>query len=314
MRLTGLWTDKRARVGLAGLVFLATVGLAASFLAPYSPHAQDRESFHRPPSLPGEGCSISLLVQDETGATRLFGFSGCRVHLLGTDALGRDMLSRLLFGARVSVLAAFLGVMFTVSLGTLVGAVAALGGGLWDRILMRGTELVMALPALYLILAVRSVFPDDVAPAWSSLILIGSLAVVGWCGVSRIVRGHVLSLKERDFVTAAVAAGAGRGRILFRHILPNALPLLWLQVGITLPYFLLGEATLSYLGLGVQEPNASWGNMLASAAQSYTSMTEHWWTLVVPGGALTFAVLAANLWIEGLRGALLDGGASGHVD
>ncbi len=124
-----------------------------------------------------------------------------------------------------------------------------------------------------------------------------------WCGVSRIVRGHVLSLRERDFVTAAVAAGAGRGRILFRHILPNALPLLWLQVGITLPYFLLGEATLSYLGLGVQEPNASWGNMLASAAQSYTSMTEHWWTLVVPGGALTFAVLAANLWIEGLRGA-----------
>ncbi len=93
------------------------------------------------------------------------------------------MLSRLLFGARVSVLAAFLGVMFTVSLGALMGAAAALGGGLWDRILMRGTELVMALPALYLILAVRSVFPDDVAPAWSSLILIGSLAVVGWCGV-----------------------------------------------------------------------------------------------------------------------------------
>ncbi len=314
MRHTGWWKDKLARVGLAGLVFLATVAIVASFLAPYSPRAQDRESFHRPPSLPGEGCSIRLFVQDEAGGRSLFGFSGCRVYLLGTDALGRDILSRVLFGARVSVLAAFLGVMFTVSLGALVGATAALGGGLWDRILMRGTELVMALPALYLILAVRSVFPDDVAPAWSSLILIGSLAVVGWCGVSRIVRGQVLSLRERDFVTAAVAAGAGRGRILFRHILPNALPLLWLQVGITLPYFLLGEATLSFLGLGVQEPNASWGNMLASAAQSYTSMTEHWWTLVVPGGALTFAVLAANLWIEGLRGVLLDGRASGHVD
>jgi peptide/nickel transport system permease protein len=221
--------------------------------------------------------------------------------------LARDLLSRLLFGARVSVIAAFLGVMFTVAFGALVGAGAALAGGLWDRVLMRGTELVMALPALYLILAVRSIFPDDIAPAWSSLILVGSLGVVGWCGISRIVRGQVLSLREHDFVTAAIAAGAGRGRVFFRHILPNMLPLLWLQVGITLPYFLLGEATLSFLGLGVQEPNASWGNMLASAAQSYTSMTKHWWTLAVPAGALTFAMLAANLWIDGLRTALLTG-------
>lgn len=301
MRLPGWRQDGRARAGLAGLVLLATVAITAPFLAPYSPRTQDRESFHRPPALPREGCSVRLFVQDETGAMSLFGFSDCRVYLLGTDALGRDLLSRVLFGARVSVVAAFLGTIFTVSVGALVGAAAALGGGVWDRILMRGTELVMALPALYLILAVRSVFPDDIPPTWSSWILVGSLALVGWCGVSRIVRGQVLSLRERDFVTAAVAAGAGRGRVFLRHILPNALPLLWLQVGIMLPYFLLGEATLSFLGLGVQEPHPSWGNMLASAAQSYTSMTKHWWTLAVPGVALTCAVLAANLWIEGLR-------------
>ena len=164
----------------------------------------------------------------------------------------------------------------------------------------------MALPALYLILAIRNVFPDDLAQGWTALILVGSLALVGWCGVSRLVRGHVLSLRERDFATSAVAAGAGQGRLFFRHILPNTLPLLLLQVGLTLPYFLLGEATLSFLGLGVQEPHASWGNMLAFAASNYASLTRYWWTLAVPGGALTLAVLGANLWVEGLRKAQLS--------
>ena len=303
--LLGSRTDRRARAGLAGLLLLALGAVAASFLAPYSPRSQDRESFHRPPALPADGCSLDWLVAGEGGGRHLFGFSGCRAYLLGTDALGRDVLSRILYGARVSVLSAFLGVLFAVSVGALVGTAAALGGSVWDWILMRGTELVMSLPALYLILAVRSAFPDDLDPLWASLILIASLALVGWCGVSRVVRGQVLSLRERDFVTAAVAAGASRWRILYRHILPNALPLLWLQMGILLPYFLIGEATLSFLGLGVQEPNPSWGNMLASAAQSYTSMVEHWWTLAIPGAALTFAVLAANLWIEGMRQSLL---------
>jgi peptide/nickel transport system permease protein len=311
--LRGAWTDRRARAGLVGLAFLAATGIGASFLAPYSPRTQDRDGFHRPPSLPGEGCSVHWLVEDEAGGMRLFGFTGCRAYLLGTDALGRDVLSRILYGARVSVWSALVGVIFAVCVGGLVGTAAALSGGAWDWMLMRGTELVMSLPALYLILAVRSAFPDDVEPAWSSLILIASLALVGWCGVSRVVRGHVLSLRERDFVTAAVAAGASRWRILFRHLLPNALPLLWLQVGIMLPYFLIGEATLSFLGLGVQEPNPSWGNMLATAAQSYTSMTDHWWTLAVPAGALTFAVLAANLWIEGMRKSLLGEAASASL-
>jgi peptide/nickel transport system permease protein len=240
-------------------------------------------------------------VEDGEGAHHLFGFDGCRAYLLGTDALGRDMLSRALFGARWSVSAAALGVTFTVAFGTLVGAVSGFVGGLWDRFLMRMTELVMALPAVYLVLAVRNLFPDDLSAWQASFIIVGSLAAVGWCSVSRLLRGQILTIRENEYVASARAVGATGTRVLFRHVLPNAAPFILLQVGIALPYFLLGEATLSYLGLGIPEPEPSWGNMLSSAAGNYTVMTTYWWTLGVPGLALTGAVLAANLWVEGLR-------------
>jgi len=245
---------------------------------------------------------------DRSGAHHLFSFTGCSVHILGTDSLGRDVLSRVLYGTRWSVTAAGVGVAITIMFGTLVGAVSGLLGGIWDRLIMRLVELVMALPALYLILAVRNIFPDELTPGQSSFILIGSLAAVGWCGVSRLLRGQVLSLRERDFVVSAVALGATRMRLLFCHILPNAVPFVLLQAGLILPYFLLGEATLSYLGLGVQEPDPSWGNMLASAAGNIAGMTTYWWTLAAPGASLILAVLASNLWIEGLRRTYLTGG------
>jgi peptide/nickel transport system permease protein len=220
---------------------------------------------------------------------------------MGTDVLGRDVFSRILYATRWSAFAATLGVSAVVLLGTVLGAVSGFFGGFCDRLLMRFTELVMSLPAIYLILAVRNLFPDSLSLGQTTVIVVGSLAAVGWCGVSRLVRSHVLSLREQDFVCSAVAAGATRLRILFRHILPNLLPFVLLQVGLTLPYFLLGEATLSFLGLGVQEPEASWGNMLATAAGSYTLMTTSWWILAAPGAALTAAVFGANLWLEGLR-------------
>jgi peptide/nickel transport system permease protein len=240
-------------------------------------------------------------VVDGKGTRHLFGFDDCRTYLLGTDALGRDMLSRVLYGARWSVSAAFTGVTFTVTFGVLVGAASGLAGGLWDRFLMRVTELVMALPALYLVLAVRNLFPDELSAGQASFILVGSLAAVGWCSVTRLLRGQVLTIRENEYVASARAAGATSTRVLFRHILPNAAPFIVLQVGIALPYFLLGEATLSYLGLGIPEPEPSWGNMLASAAGNYTVMTTYWWTLWVPGLALTGVVLAANLWVDGIR-------------
>lgn len=295
------WGDSGARWGAVLLLILFAAGLGAPFLAPYDPRAQDRSSFYRPPTLPEERCEVKWGSLDQKGQRRLIGFEGCRVYLMGTDALGRDLLSRSLYGARWSVTAAALGVTFAVSFGALVGATAGFLGGLWDRFLMRLTELVMALPALYLVLVVRRLFPDELSAGQASFILVGSLAAVGWCSVSRLLRGQVLTLREQDFVTSALAAGATKARVLFRHILPNAMPFLLLQVGLTLPYFFLGEATLSFLGLGVPEPESSWGNMLASAAGNYSAMTNYWWTLIVPAASLTLAVLAANLWVEGLR-------------
>jgi peptide/nickel transport system permease protein len=170
----------------------------------------------------------------------------------------------------------------------------------------------MALPAVYLVLAVRNLFPDDLSAWQASFIIVGSLAAVGWCSVGRLLRGQILTIRENEYVTSARAAGATGRRVLFRHILPNATPFILLQVGIAMPYFLLGEATLSYLGLGIPEPEPSWGNMLSSAAGNYTVMTTYWWTLAVPGLALTGAVLAANLWVEGLRRTYL--GVSLPVD
>jgi peptide/nickel transport system permease protein len=199
------------------------------------------------------------------------------------------------------VVTALLGVAFSTLLGTLVGAFAGFVGGWWDRILMRMTELVMALPALYLVLALRILFPDEISPVQSALIIGTSLAAVGWCSVSRLLRSRVLALRESDYVSAAFAAGSTGTRTLFQHILPNAMPFILLQAGIALPYFLLGEATLSYLGIGIPEPEPSWGNMLAQAAHNYTTMLTYWWTLLAPAGALFFTVLASNLWTEGLR-------------
>ncbi len=295
------WRDGGARSGAILLLTIAALGAGAPFLAPYDPRSQDRESFYQPPALPAEDCEVNWWTFDASGSRRLFGAEGCRVHLLGTDRLGRDVLSRILYGARWSLLSAGLGVALVVTFGTLIGATSGFFGGWSDRLLMRFTELVMALPALYLVLAVRNLFPDSLSLGQSTVILVGSLSAVGWCGVSRLIRGQVLTLRERDFVSSAIAAGATRSRLLIRHILPNAMPLILLQVGLTLPYFLLGEATLSFLGLGVQEPDPSWGNMLAAAAGNYTFMTTYWWTFAAPGIALTVAVLAANLWMDGLR-------------
>jgi peptide/nickel transport system permease protein len=166
---------------------------------------------------------------------------------------------------------------------------------------MRSTELVMVLPELYLILGLRNLFPDSIGPFAAGLIVVVSLAAVGWSGVARLVRGQVLSIREEAYIAAARAAGASRTRLLGVHILGILRPFLLLQLGLHIPYFLLGEVTLSFLGLGLAAPAPSFGNMLSSAVANASFLRSRWWTWVPPASLLTLAVLGSNLWIEALR-------------
>ena len=263
------------RAGGVILTFLALLSLFGPELVSRSPAAQDREGVYQRPSLTG--------------------------HVLGTDGLGRDVLSRTLHAARFTFLTAFAGVVLAVVLGGVAGAVAGLLGGVGDRLVMRTTELFMALPSLYLILGLRNLFPDSIGPFEAGLVVVVSLAAVGWSGVARLVRGQVLSIREEAYIAAARAAGASRFRVLSVHVVGILRPFLLLQLGLHIPYFLLGEVTLSFLGLGLAEPAPSFGNMLSSAGANASLLGSRWWTWVPPASLLTVAVLGSNLWIETLR-------------
>jgi peptide/nickel transport system permease protein len=177
---------------------------------------------------------------------------------------------------------------------------------------MRATELFMVLPALYLVLGVRNLLPDSIEPWEAGLVTVVSLAAVAWSGLARLVRGQVLAIREEGYVAAARAAGASHGRLLGIHVLRVLRPFVLLQVGLQLPYFLLGEATLSFLGLGLAAPDPSLGNMLAEAVSSPGSLEARWWTWAPPALLLTLAVLGSNLWLEKLRrGYLGEPGSSG---
>ncbi|HEY0404106.1 MAG TPA: ABC transporter permease [Pyrinomonadaceae bacterium] len=223
-----------------------------------------------------------------------------RAQLLGTDALGRDRLSRLLRGARFSLIVGPLGMLLASVLGIALGCVAGYGGRVLDAVLMRAADVMMALPALVLILAARAAFPLELPPARAALLLISIFIAVGWAEIARLTRGLVLALKRREFVLAAAALGLSQKRILFRHILPNAARPLLVQMTLMLPFFLLTETALSFLGVGLQEPEASWGNMLA-AAGDITQLGDHPFELLSPALAIFIFVLGARLLSDGLK-------------
>ena len=295
---------------------LLHVGVAcAGFFAPYDPTEQDRDNPYLPPThihvvaqgrfhfrpffygyLPRED-SFDALREDTsklepiqffvTGAHyRLFGFLPCRVHLfgaasqriyvLGSDAFGRDQWSRVLFGGQLSLLAGLLGASLTLLLGALVGTLAGFYGGWRDGLLMRLAELFMALPWLYLLFALRAFLPLTVRPLEAFLLVVAVLGAVGWARPARLVRGFVLSEKERDFVRAARGFGASPTYLLRRHVLPGTSSVLLTQAAILVPQFVLAEMILSFLGLGVPEPVPSWGNLLANL-QQYSVLVSYWW-------------------------------------
>jgi peptide/nickel transport system permease protein len=222
---------------------------------------------------------------------RLFGTGEpARVFLMGTDAYGRDLFSRLLYGGRISLFAGLLAAAISVFLGFVLGGVAGYYGGWIDGVLMRMTEIFLAMPWLYLLLAVRALLPLHIDPRQAFFLLIGVLGVLGWARPARLVRGVVLSAKERDFVLAARSFGASDFYLLRAHILPFASGVALNQMLLYIPQFILMEVTLSFFGLGVSEPVPSWGNMLNDL--QHFLLTESYWWLFAPAIALIVVLLA----------------------
>lgn len=263
----------RHRPAVLGLVLMALLGATAlltPYLAPYDPDLQGDIVGGRflPPSL---------------------------AHPMGTDRFARDVFSRVLYGARVSLSIGFLAVLIAMTLGTMVGALAGYVKGWWDTVSMRLVDLMLSFPRLVLLIAVAGLFDPSIA------LVTAILGLTGWMGTSRIVRGEVLSVREREFVQAARALGFRESRILFRHVLPNVVGPVIVAATLGIGNTILAEAALSFLSLGVQPPTASWGNMVASGRDV---IVEAWWITAFPGLAIVFTVMSFNLVGDGLRDAL----------
>ncbi len=233
----------------------------------------------------------------------LFGVdNGAQIFLLGTDEYGRDYLSRLLYGAQISLSVGLVGIAITFVLGMLVGGIAGFYGGLIDDIIMRVCEVIMSIPDFYLLLALAAALPATLPPARVYLLIIVILSFIGWAGMARIIRGMVLSVREREYVEAGRALGLSDLKVITRHILPSTFTFAIVAATLSVPGYILSEAGLSYLGLGIRDPMASWGNML-SAAQNLTTLTTRPWILA-PGIAIFITTLAFNFLGDGLRDAL----------
>jgi len=263
-----LWRRQRGLVGGLVVALILAVGTLAPAIAPYSYSTQ------------------SLLARLERPSA---------AHWLGTDGFGRDILTRVIWGGRVSLEIGLLATGLSVIVGTVLGGIAAYFSGAVDTAIMRVADVFMAIPALFLILVVVALFGAG---------LTNTAAVIGlvtWAQVARIVRGECLSLRARDFVDAARALGASHRRILGRHVLVNALPVIIVQATLLLGQTILIESGLSYLGLGAQPPLPSWGNMIVEGRQFLASA---WWVATFPGVAIFVTVLGFNLFGDGLRDAL----------
>lgn len=257
-----------ARWGFAIIVTILLLALAAPWIAPYDPDAINVREILLPPSWE---------------------------HWMGTDGLGRDVFSRMLFGARISLLVGFVAVGIATVIGVVLGALAGYYRGWVDIVIMRLVDIMLSIPTFFLILAVIAFLTPSI---WNIMIVIG---LTSWMGVTRLVRAEFLSLREREFVLASATLGARDGRLIFLHLLPNSLTPIIVSSVLGIASAVLVESGLSFLGLGVQPPQASWGNILTDGKE-YIQFA--WWLSLFPGMAILLTVLGYNLLGEGLRDAL----------
>ena len=227
---------------------------------------------------------------------------GGRLYLLGTDINGRDVFSRILFGGRISMTIGFLALFVLFPIGLLYGGIAGYFGGKTDIIMMRFAEAVMSIPSFYLLIILASILPSGMTSVQRFMLIVVILALIGWAGFARVVRGMVLSIKNQEYIQAAKSIGASRLRIIVKHILPQTTSFVIVAMTLSVPSYILSESGLSFLGLGIQQPDASWGNMLKEA-QEYTNIIYRPW-LLTPGFLIFIAVLAFNLIGDTIRDIL----------
>jgi peptide/nickel transport system permease protein len=330
---------KRRRIAMFGgavLIFIYLVAIFAGFISPYHYERQDRDRFFHPPiwpkisgfhfvvpryeqlagdfvyrAVPNDSKPLHFFIRGDE--YKLFGLIPASIHLFGTgddnypvyllgsDQFGRDVFSRLLYGSQISLSIGVVGIFLSFTFGMIIGGISGYFSGATDTVIMRLCELIMSIPALYLIISLRAAFPPSMSSAQVYAMIIIILSCIGWASMARVIRGMTLSLREQQFVLAARSLGQSNLKIIVRHILPNTFSYVIVAATLSVPYYILGEVVLSFLGVGIQEPSASWGLML-NAAQNTEYMRNYPW-LLAPGAAIFVTVLAFNFLGDGLRDA-----------
>lgn len=329
-----------ALIGISWLIVLHLAAIFADFIGPYGQTTTNRQKFYHPPTAiyfrqegkltrpyvynyirdektgqyvvdPSRRYVIRFLVRGEPYKlfwliptdVHLFGVERpAGIYLFGTDMFGRDVFSRILHGARKSLFIGLAGIAISTGIGLLYGGLSGYFGGQVDNIMMRVAEVIMSIPSFYLLLALAAVLPVEVPSSTRFLLIVIVLSFIGWAGMARVIRGMVLSIREREFVEGAEAIGCSHMGIIVRHILPNTFSYVIVAATLQVPAFILSESALSLIGVGVQEPEASWGNML-SAAMKVVVMVQYPWILV-PGFFIFITVLSYSFFGDGLRDAL----------
>ncbi len=257
--------NKYLLLGISIIAFFTIIAVLAPVISPYDPSAIDQDNLLMPPS---------------------------SQHLLGTDSLGRDILSRIIYGARISLSIGLIAVGIATAIGLILGATAGFYGGLTDTLIMRFLDIMLCFPTFFLILAVVAIMEPSI---FNIMIVIG---LTSWMGPARLIRSEILSLKEREFILAEIALGASNLRIITKHLIPNAMGPVLVNATLGVAGAILLESGLSFLGLGVQPPTASWGNILIEAK---STLGVAWWITIFPGLAILVTILGFNLIAEGLK-------------